>query len=467
MSFDENHSKPGRAWLWLIGIASVVTVVLVFTLPRPTFGLKSSGAGKGPTSSDSTVRGITYSRTAALPHPAPSAEERSASEMVADKLGHFARNRRDITYAMAAKYNVQVPASVREFFDAMERGDWNQTQSMFQSLSNLIRSADAPEGLHEKIWAPIVEAYGVAETAHKWPAQQLLDYGQAVLGSLKPGMVYVGGTDAGRFIPTLLSETSGGERPIVLTQNALADGTYLKYVSFLYGDRLISPGEEDSSRVFSEYIADAQKRFIHDQQFPDEPKQIRPGEDIKMVDGRTTIAGQVAVMAINERLLQNILDKNPGVSFALEESFPLKSTYSAAVPLGPIMELRGSDAQAAYNTDTAAQAVDYWRATADQLALDSAAGEDSPARREYSKMALAQANLLVDHNYPSAAEQAMRIASEICPTNPEVVFSYVNLLLRQNRLQEAFGVAQAGFTAAPDNQQFKALVDSLRTKMSK
>ena len=38
----------------------------------------------------------------------------------------------------------------------------------------------------------------------------------------------------------------------------------------------------------------------HDQQFPDEPKQIRPGEDITAIDRRLQVAGQVAVMAINE-----------------------------------------------------------------------------------------------------------------------------------------------------------------------
>jgi hypothetical protein len=47
------------------------------------------------------------------------------------------------------------------------------------------------------------------------PAQKLLDYGNAVLGALRPGMVYVGGTDPGRWIPTLLNETSESERHIV------------------------------------------------------------------------------------------------------------------------------------------------------------------------------------------------------------------------------------------------------------
>src|SRR5206468_7992143 len=118
------------------------------------------------------------------------------------------------------------------------------------------------------------------------------------------GMVYVGGTDPGRFIPTLLNETSDGERHIVLTQNALADNTYLEYANFLYGDRLATLSKEDSQRAFQEYLTDAQKRLTHDQQFPNEPKQVRPGEDIQMVDNRLQVSGQIAVMAINEKLLQ-------------------------------------------------------------------------------------------------------------------------------------------------------------------
>jgi len=81
------------------------------------------------------------------------------------------------------------------------------------------------------------------------PPEKLLDYGNAILESLRPGMVYVGGTDPGRWIPTLLNETSEGERHIVLTQNALADATYLDYVNFLYGDRLTALSSDDSKRA--------------------------------------------------------------------------------------------------------------------------------------------------------------------------------------------------------------------------
>ena len=54
-----------------------------------------------------------------------------------------------------------------------------------------------------QLWAPIIDAYGVAEQVHIWPAQKLLDMGNAVLSQLRPGMVYVGGTDDGRWVPAL------------------------------------------------------------------------------------------------------------------------------------------------------------------------------------------------------------------------------------------------------------------------
>lgn len=124
----------------------------------------------------------------------------------------------------------------------------------------------------DPVWCAVLDAYGVAEQVHEWPAQALLDYGNAILDSLRPGMVYVGGTDYGRWIPTLLNETSGQEPHIVLTQNALADGRYVEYLDTLYGDRFASLTQEDSQAAFREYLADARSRLEHDEQFPDEPK---------------------------------------------------------------------------------------------------------------------------------------------------------------------------------------------------
>ena len=113
-----------------------------------------------------------------------------------------------------------------------------------------------------------------------------------MLDPLRPGMVYIGGTDEGRWIPELVNDTSEGEQHIIVTQNGLADGSYLQYVSELYGDRMNTLTQEDSQKAFQEYLTDAQKRFQHDEQFPDEPKQIRPGEDVQVKDNRVQVSGQ-------------------------------------------------------------------------------------------------------------------------------------------------------------------------------
>ena len=362
---------------------------------------------------------------------------------------------------MAMHYKVEVPKDVERFFAAAEAGRWEELKELFGSLKKLRESSEGAEALRT-LWPAIMETYGVAQTAHDWPAQKLLDYGQAVLGSLRPGMVYVGGTDAGRFIPTLLNETSDGEQHVVLTQNFVSDGAYLEYLRFLYGDQMTLPTPDDSQRAFQDYTNNAQNRFAHDQQFPNEPKQVRPGEDISVTDNRVQVGGQVAVMAINERLFQMIMDKNPDLSFALEESFPFKSTYPNAAPLGPIMELGVQDAQKTFTAEAAAQTVDYWQATTQSLLADSETPGDSEALRAYCKMATAQARLLADHNFTAEAEETYRLATDIGPSNPGAVFAYVLFLTDQKRFAEAIPVLETAANGAPDNPQFRDLLQNLK-----
>jgi hypothetical protein len=360
---------------------------------------------------------------------------------------------------MAKKLQFELPAEVEQFFNAVAAGDWERLNELFKSLQKF-RESPGGEKLRG-VWGPILETLLIAECAHAWPAQKLLDYGQATIGSLPPGTVYVGGTDPGRGIPTLLNETSEGDRHIIITQNGLADGTYFDYVRFLYGDQMTLPTEEETAKAFSDYISDAQKRFEHDRLFPDEPKQVQPGEDIRFADSPNAdgspgtnhtiqVSGNVAVMAINERILQNIMDKNPGMSFALEESFPLRSTYSTAVPFGPLMQLRATDAQDSFSLDAAAQTLDYWRTTAERLAADPDAPEGSDVRKTYSHMAQSQANLLADHNYEMEAEQAYRLAMQIEPGNQEAVYGLASLLGNAGRLDEARQLVEAFQHNHPD-----------------
>jgi hypothetical protein len=394
---------------------------------------------------------------------ANSEDTKTAQEIVTEKLAKFGSKRRELARALAKHYNVAVPDEVDRFFDAVEKGQWNEINAahaaLLQSETNLNQPKSAE--LHQ-IWRAIQETWGAEQQAHTWPPQALLDYGNSILGSLRPGMIYAGGTDPGCFIPTMLNETSDGEQHIVLTQNALADGTYLKYLEFQYGDRISTLNEQDSQQTFAAYVADAQKRLQHDQQFPDEPKQIKPGEDIQVTDGRVQVSGQVAVMLINEKLFQLLMARNPDQSFAIEESFPFSSLYTNATTLGPVMELGVQDPQRGLNSDRAAQTLDYWRGAADQLLSNPETPADSDARKAYAKLISSQAGLLVDHQLPDQAEQQFQLAQQLWPSSPEIIFRYTNLLLNQNRVSDALAVAQNALAAAPNEKQFQGLVEALR-----
>jgi len=106
--------------------------------------------------------------------------------------------------------------------------------------------------------------------------------------------------------------------------------------------------------------------------------------------------------------------------------------------------------------------VDYWRTAAQQLLNDPEVPEGDNPRKAWSKMVSAQAGLLQDRNFPAEAEQAFRIAIDLCPYSPEAVFRYVNLLVGQQRFEDAIRVGENAVKAAPDNTQLGDLVRQLR-----
>jgi hypothetical protein len=457
------QKSNSRRMMLMLAMGGGLLLLIVLLLPRPRHNpVVGSLDPVGPppdtqSASDQRARPLLFSQSKpSVTPPAPTAEE-----TVARKVSQFVQGRRKLAHAISEHFKVPMLDEVERFFDAAEAGRYEEMHAIYKALR--AKRDDPNDGTDfGPQWRTIIETEGAVREAHDWPAQKLLDYGEAVLGALRPGMIYVGGTDPGCFIPTMLNETSEGERRIVFTQNALADSTYLDYLNYLYGDRLSMLTHDDSKRLFEEYSADARERLEHDQQFPDEPKQIRPGENIRMVDGTVKVSGQVSVMAINEKLFQLFMERNPDASFAMEESFPFKSMFGNATPLGPVMELRVQDEQNALTPERAAQSADYWRTTAEQLLADAEAADSRQVRMAYSKLASSQAGLLLERGYTAEAEQSFRYANEIAPASPEAVFRYVNLLVGQNRVQDALPIAENAARIEPANKQFRNLVRELQ-----
>jgi len=449
-----SHQNNVRARLrWGIVAGAVLMTLIALVWPRAE---RFSGRANSP---DAAMAGRHSGSAAQLPMALrrfgaarTRVPAKSAEEIVAEKVRRFGRSRRAMVDRIALRRNEGLPPEVDAFFKAIDKGDWDEIHRLWKELASHAHQYEGTKDDRpdlEPYWASVLDAYGVAEQAHEWPAQKLLDYGNAILDSLRPGMVYVGGTDFGRWVPELVNESSGDPH-MIITQNALADSSYLDFVSELYGEQFNGLSKEDSQRAFEAYSADAQKRLQHDLDFPDEPKQVLPGENIKMVDGKVQFSGQAAVMAINEKLLQMIMEKNPELSFATEESFPLRGTYADALPFGPLMELNAQGGENSFTSDRAAQSVDYWRSATQALLADSEVTGSSYALRAYAHDVSAAANLLAAHNFTAEAEEVYQLASQILPGDPEPVKGLARVLVQAGHTDQARAVLDAFAGKYPD-----------------
>lgn len=442
---------------WLVLIVTTLAVLLGMLRVSHTRESDRPTSFANTASAEVSASGTGPEHASRFSRPFATAPALTAEEVVADKLQQFTRSRRELAREMARRKGLPVPDDVERFFDAMESGNWEEIDRQWKLLSKKSRqyddSTDADSPKLDPVWNAVLDAYGVAEQVHEWPAQKLLDYGNAILDALRPGMVYVGGTDFGRWVPTLLNETNGGEPHIIITQNALADTRYLEYINTLYGDRFTTLSEDDFQRIFREYVTDAQRRLEHDLQFPDEPKQLRFGEEVNQVDGKVEVGGQVAVMSINEKLLQALMAKNSNLDFAMQESTPLQGTYADALPLGPLMELGARDEQTTFTPEQAAQFLHYWRTKTQQLITDPEAMSSNYALKSYSHDTVSTGNLLAAHNFTAEAEQAYHLAAQLWPGNPESSGGLADLLMRSGREAEARKIIEDFNRTHPDQQK--------------
>src|SRR5205814_9781722 len=175
------------------------------------------------------------------------------------------------------------------------------------------------------VWSTILETDLAWEDFANWKKKYVLAFGNDIIKSIPPGSIYFGGTDPGRGVITAMSESHADGKPFfTLTQNALADGTYLDYLRAMYGPTIYTPTAEDSQKSFNEYLADAQRRLAEN--------KLKPGEDVRTNDGKVQVSGQVAVMSINGLITKIIFDRNPDREFYVEESFPLDWMYPHLSP---------------------------------------------------------------------------------------------------------------------------------------
>jgi beta-lactamase regulating signal transducer with metallopeptidase domain len=144
---------------------------------------------------------------------------------------------------LAAAAGETISPEFQRYFDAAAKGDSRTVTNMYESFKRRHpqygkKGQHSDMGLRTSYWGPVLEislAYDHVVRCEPEYTQVAVD---DILNSIPAGSIYFGGTDPGRGLPTAFSKSHPDADPFyTLTQNALADGSYLEYLQNTYGER--------------------------------------------------------------------------------------------------------------------------------------------------------------------------------------------------------------------------------------
>ena len=405
--------------------------------------------------------------------------------------------------SLAKELKIEAAPEIWDFFEAGVKGQWDTVRKLWRELSD--RSGQYTRGVMDEtvrtvVWSPVLEAELAYECFTAMDMKFVDAFGRDTIDSIPRDSIYFGGTDPGRGVITAFCKSQPDADPFfVITQNGLADGTYLKYLRATYGKKIYVPTDSDSQNAFEEYKSDAEDRM--------QRGKLKPGENVSKKGGQIQFSGQVSVMAVNGLIAKRIFEGNPSREFYVEESFPLDWMYPHLSPHGLIMKVNRKPLSE-IGSDALQKDRDYWQAQTtrflgdwlteetplkklaefvERVYLDGdlegfkgdedyvTADRSHSARRLYGKLRQAQASLYAWRLARAATpgeEAAMKRAAAfafkqtlaLCPDEPENVKLWVEFLKEQKRLEDALLVLDTGLKINPGSRRLARLAEELKAE---
>jgi hypothetical protein len=240
--------------------------------------------------------------------------------------------------------------------------------------------------------------------------------------------ILFGGTDPGRFVNTYMVYSAHCRPDVrVLTQNALAQTSYLAVMRDLYGKDIYIPDEDDNTRAFRDYAN--QLRLFDTEAY------------VNFVGGsnRLAVSGFYEVMKINGFLSRILFEKNKEThSFYIEESVPIPWMVHRQKPHGLLFKL--TDDPSPLSQEEIRQNTEFWDWMEEWL-LETDQRDlylrELQVQKSYSKLRLAQAQNFQSRGLHREAEAAIHQALRLYPGGTETVQVATDMLMKLGKFQDA------------------------------
>ncbi len=365
-------------------------------------------------------------------------------------------------------------------FTAAEKGDWSEVFKSLAAMHQAMREGRkhplSTGVVYPVEWAVVNEVGAALEAFATWE-KYATAFARDIIASIPPGSIYFGGTDPGRFLVTALSTSHvNGDPFFTVAQNALADQrSYLRYLRGMYGSQIHIPTDEDVTQATNQYQEDARRR--------QKAGKRLPGECAEETGGRAESRGHVGVMVVNSALSKLMFEKTPDREFYVEKSFPLDWMYPHLSPQGLILKINRQQLSE-LSSEVVQRDHEFWihyvgpmigdwlkrETSLDEVvtfvrkvhvrrdltgySVDRQFLQSDSAQKAFSKLRSSiggvyswraqRANGSVEKSLMlREAEFAFRQAFALCPSSPEAVYRYVNVLVGQQRLDEAILMIEA------------------------
>jgi len=271
----------------------------------------------------------------------------------------------------------------------------------------------------------------------------------------------------------------------VITQNALCDSYYGKYIRNHYDNRfrplpdgaVAKEPADKAARMPREYTP-FEKWLGRNKAYPVE--QVICLNDKELLDcwdeyqtwpevkervaagGPVLRAGTNDVFDVNGIVAKRIFEKNKDKhTFYLEQSIPLQWMYPYLRPFGLIFKMNPTPLDQLTPDEIEAD-LKYWDDYSQKLLQDPKFRLDGDAVVNFAKLAFWHADLYRYRHMDEQQEHMLRIVIALCPQLPDGVNNLTRLLAQHQRYDEAVEIAQQAYDADPFNSGFLDVIAWLK-----